>query len=498
MMLSLPFLMKVRKKDRDMKKNIVKTTLLALLLAAAPSVFAQNDPLAVKALSAELQTKAESVITLNGQDPEKANKEVIALVKKYKQEDLTALGRYFLEKDQPQIAVFLANQVYRMAPQYLPGLSLRGDVYAKMGAMDRAGQMYDAIVQQVPDETRTLQKIVTTYWDINPEVAKETLHKIKESDPKNAEADRQLAALYYKENDTQNSLKHSKAYLAAKPNGDEITVQNQAVLLFASEDIDGLIATVDEGLKQWPQNLPLNRMNFYGKMVKEDYEAAAVAAEAFFKLRHDTAYNHLDYNFLGQLRNEQDKEEESLVAFERAVKIKPDFVDGYSQLYRAYQRANRYDEAVAAYDKFYTLKGDKAGVRDLNSFAILYYNAATNTEDAAKKEGFLAKSAEKFQEVAKLNPTASTPIVFLARIESVRANNEVSDKAYAFYKQAADMLDKEEGQTANRVEAYNYISYYALQKNDLATARTYNAKALQADADSDLAKQIAGVLKKLK
>lgn len=481
-----------------MKKNLIKTTLLALFLAAAPTAFAQNDPLATKELTAELKTKAESVIALNNQDAEKANKEVIALVKKYKHEDLTALGRFFLEQDQPQMAVFIANQVYRMQPQYLPGLSLRGDVYAKMGAMDRAGQMYDAIVQQEPNETRTLQKIVTTYWNINPEVAKETLLKIKESDPKNAEADRQLAALFYKENDTENSLKHSKAYLAAKPNGDEMTVQNQAILLFASEDIDGLIATVSEGLKQWPQNLPLNRMNFYGKMVKEDYEAAGVAAEAFFKLRHDTAYNHLDYNFLGQLRNEQDKEEESLAAFERAVKIKPDFEDGYAQLYRAYQRAQRFDEAIAAYDKLYTLKGDKAGVRDLNSFAILYYNAASSTEDAAKKEGYLVHAVEKFKKVAELNPTASTPIVFLARIESLRANNEVSESAYTYYKQAADMLDKEEGQTANRVEAYNYISYYALNKNDMATARAYNAKALQADADNDLAKQIAAVLKKAK
>ncbi|MDO4715341.1 MAG: hypothetical protein Q4A44_03570 [Bacteroidales bacterium] len=481
-----------------MKKNLFKTTLLALLLAAAPSVFAQNDPLATKPLSAELQAKAERVISLNTQDPDKANKEVVALVKKYKQEDLAALGRFFMEQEQPQMAVFIANQVYRMAPTYLPGLSLRGDVYAKMGAMDRAGQMYDAIVQQMPDETRTLQKIVTTYWDINPEVAKETLLKIKESDPQNVEADRQLAALYFKENDSENSLKHGKVYLAAKPNGDETTVQNQAILLFATDKTDELLLLVAEGLKKWPQNLPLNRMNFYAKMVSGNYEEATVAAETFFKLRHDTAYNHLDYNFLGQLNDELGKEDESLAAYERAVKIKPDYEDGYAQLYRAYQRAKMYDKAIEAYGKLMALKGDKAGVRDLNSFAILYYNAAANSEDAATKETYLVHAVEKFKKVAELNPTASTPIVFLARIESLRANNEVSETAYTYYKQAADMLDKEEGQTYNRVEAYNYISYYALQKNDLATARAYNAKAIAVDAENELAQQIAGVLKKLK
>ena len=84
-----------------MKKNFFRVAALSALLALGVNgVQAQTRTYDCPPLNPEYQAMAEQIVSLNMEDPEKANKVYMNLSKKIKKnkEDLVAVGTYFLDR----------------------------------------------------------------------------------------------------------------------------------------------------------------------------------------------------------------------------------------------------------------------------------------------------------------------------------------------------------------------------------------------------------------
>ena len=478
------------------KKSLFKTALFALFLAGSQVAFAQAN-LDAEPISPELKTTADQIIGLMSSDPDKANKEVTSLTKKKKEVELTSVGRYFYDAKQLPLAKIVGEAAYDKKPTYLPALNLLGETYLKLGDLGRAGQKYDEILTIEPNEKSVMLKTADVYRKVNPEVAKEIMHKVKEVDPGYYQADRDLAALYYSTNDVSKAIEHYDLYFKAYPKGDAKSRQDLAVLLFLSGEFDRSLTTVNEALKENPNDVALTRMKFFDLYELGRYNEAKEAMDSHISKYNDTLYNYSDYLYMGKLHDNLGDAKSAITAYEKSVKLNPDNAEAYKSLSDAYKSADDYANAIVAYKTYMEKLGDKAVIRDNLVFGRLYYSAAQAEKDEAVKTQYIADGVKQFQEVETRVPDNYNGPFWLARINILSNPNEPQDIVKEYYEKTLKVLENSDNK-AVKVECYNYFTFYSIHHDDNASARQYNAKALEIEPDNALALQIYEALKSMK
>ena len=203
-----------------MKKNFFRVVALSALLALGVNgVQAQTRTYDCPPLNPEYQAMAEQIVSLNMEDPEKANKVYMNLSKKIKKnkEDLVAVGTYFLEHDNYPAASMCAKDVYALAPDYIAGLMFSGEVYMKAQRWGEAGGRFDEVLAIDPSNVAAMKRNAFVYKNVNPHAAIDYLNKIKEADPSYTEADKEKGDIYYKLDDYAKAIECYNSYYAATP-----------------------------------------------------------------------------------------------------------------------------------------------------------------------------------------------------------------------------------------------------------------------------------------
>ncbi len=482
-----------------MKKNrFMKVAFFALLFAAAQFSFGQSK-LDAEPITPELKVAADNVILLSTSDPDKANSELIKVIRKYKKEsELASLARYFYEQEQIPLARFTGQKAYEKGPEYLPALSVLGDTYVKTGELGKAGQMFDVILRIDPTEKSTMLKTVDVYRNVNPEVAKETLIKLKEMDPSYYQADRELAAIYYATNDIPQAIEAFARYFKAYPQGDDKSKQEYALALFVSGQYEKSLEVVEDAIKTAPKEVSLTRMRFFNLFETDRHNDAKKAMDEHFSLYHDTIYNFSDYLYKGKLLDALSDTEGAITAFEKSLSLNADNLDTYVALSNAYRDSGNMPKAIETYKSYLAKKGDKAELRDRMTFGRLYYTAAQKEKDAAIRTQYVKDGMAEFAYVAEKSPESGSAPFWIARINILADPEKPHDIVKEYYEKALALFAQDNSTKSSRMECYNYFTFYAFHKDDYAAAREYNKKALEIDPENEMARNIAEALKKLK
>jgi tetratricopeptide (TPR) repeat protein len=257
------------------------------------------------------------------------------------------------------------------------------------------------------------------------------------------------------------------------------------------------------GASKFPRHPALNRLVFFNSTNLKDYSKALEYADRLFTKSDSAKISASDYLYYGHAYNGSKNYDKAIEMFRKCIEVDPnakaDVADAMKNISNAYEEKGDYNNAIIEY-KNYLSELDKQSSTDLNGLASLYRNwgsTLTGAEQAAKFN--LAQQAyddmlAKFPGDADI---ASFVYFMKARLDG-QLDPETKDfRALNNYQKLAEIIEpmaEKDAAAKNRlIEAYRYLGYYNLVKNNKAQSDSYWKKILEIDPTNQAAKDALGM-----
>ncbi|MBR1889339.1 MAG: hypothetical protein IJ816_01775 [Alloprevotella sp.] len=481
-----------------MKSIFSKTLMLgALFFLSIGAANSQTDKgYTPFAMNADVKALADQIIDVQFSDPEKGNKLYQTLSRKIKKnnEQLIAVGDYFLDKKIISLANFCARQVYQNDATYIPGLFFGAEVAFARRDYGTAGQKYEEILNIQPENTLAMELNAFVYKNVNPHVSIEMYNKIKELNPSNYNVDKELADVYYNMNEFEDAAKFYEQYFNNVPKGkeNEGAAENFVSSLHMNHNIEALSANAKKFSALFPKSPVFKRMIFFADVENYDVEAAEQSAAYLNDASYvDTVFTYLDYEYAAQYASDM-KNDAALAAeyMEKAIKKDPAKIEGLSKLANYKRNNGQHDEAIATFKSYIEKKGKEAAMADTFKLALfnLYASQAAGVS-AEKKAEYVKEGDQLFQLVEAAQPDNYQPTYYRAVINTT---DDFSEEVRQLYENVLVKLgDDTENETVRlRADWYNvvyYINTGGENKAVLANARKYVNDMLSVDDENDSA-----------
>lgn len=438
---------------------------------------------------------------------------------------LVAVGYKFLENKLFGNAIGLAKKVYDMDAKYLPAIYLEGDAYFQMGnsnAYGLAAQKYEEAKSLDPNSLDPYLKLVGVYRYINPDYAIELMTEIKEKKADNPKINQVLGTLYYQLADTVNARNYYNKYFEKYPDGQgDVTVQREyVIILFMAKDYKGALDMSKKFQATNPKDPVLNRIVFLSNyelqnayetnvenQFKPDFEQqkatyAAATKEAYDKFYGqyaDSIYQELDYRYQAQYLSGLQDYQGAIKAYKNAERVAPEDAATQFNLSRTYEKVKEYDNAVAAYKKYMQLSKKEEDTNELFKLARVYYNAANATkEDSLLRVKYIKAGDSIYAKVDDVMVKEGEPsylaVFWRSRINQLYDRKHPNEIAAKYMKEAIKRLEDPkfagEDYNAHRAQAYSYIAWLAMEKDNNEEAKTNAQAALKYEEDNPLATNV--------
>lgn len=499
---------------------------------------------------AELEETVNGYIQKLLQDP--TDETVMKAIEKNKllkknKEALIAVGYKFLEYNFYGNAIGLAKKVYETDAKFLPAIYLEGDAYYKMAgakeesslimgskkkgeeeaqvntnALSMASTKYEEAKQADPNTLDPYLKLVGVYRYINPDYAIELMTEIKEKKADDPIINQVLGTLYYQLADTVNARTYYNKYFETYPDGQgNVTVQREyVIILFMAKDYKGALEMSKKFLASNAKDPVLNRIVFLSNMelqsayendvenqFKPDFEQnkeayAAKTKEAydnFYGQYADSVYQEIDYRYQAQYLSGLKDYKGAIAAYKKAAEVAPEDAATQFNLSKTYEKTKEYDEAVAAYRKYMELIGKKDDTNELFKLARVYYNAANATkEDSLLRVKYITDGDALYAKVDEMMLKDGEPsylaVFWRSRINQLYDRKHPNEIAAKYMKEAIERLKNEkfagEDYNPHRAQAYSYIAWLAMEKDNNEEAKLNAEEALKYEEDNPLASNV--------
>ncbi|MDO4929777.1 MAG: hypothetical protein Q4E59_01440 [Bacteroidales bacterium] len=485
-----------------MKNLIKKLAFSALLLVGVGNAQAQNG-YEVPTINPEYATMADEIIGMQLSDPDKANKQFTKLLRKIQKskEDLLSVGQYFLDKNIYPCANQCAKQLYTLDPTYIPGLMFNGEVCMLRKDYGAAGQKFDEVLTVDSTYVPALKRNAFVYKNINPHVAIEMLERIKNVEPSNVSADKELGDIYYNLDEFKSAVASYKSYFDAQTQNDSTDIraaENYLQSLYATQSFMDLAQLVTRFEKLDGKDMVFKRMKLFAAVENYELDLAEQAMGYISNKEYpDSFYLYLDYAYAANLLTELADIPGAIGYYELALKRDSTKVSGYKELANLYRRNRQISEGIETYKKYIHALGENVQLSDYFGLGQQYVAASQQAditpEEKAKyvQEGdsiFLAILAEK--------PDSYQAVLMRAAI-NITDGSVPEDNVKALYEEALTMMEGKENTEAGKLQALRYLAFYAVQKDQLEDARKYTDEILVIEPENAFAKQIDTYLKSL-
>lgn len=477
---------------------------------------------------AELQETVNGYVQTLLQDPtdETVMKSIDKnkLLKKNK-EALVAVGYKFLENRLFGNAIGLAKKVYDMDSKFLPAVYLEGDAYFDMrnnNAYGLAAQKYEEAKTLDPNSLDPYLKLVGVYRYINPDYAIELMTEIKEKKTDDPKINQVLGTLYYQLADTVNARNYYNKYFEKFPDGQgDITVQREyVIILFMAKDYKGAVEMAKKFQASNAKDPVLNRIEFLGNyelqnayendvenQFKPDFEqqkanyasVTKASYDKFYGQYSDSVYQELDYRYQAQYLSGLKDYKGAIAAYKNAEKKAPEDAATQFNLSRTYEKTKEYENAVAAYRKYMDLANKKDDTNELFKLARVYYNAANSTkEDSLLRVKYIQEGDSIYEQVDEVMLKEGEPsylaVFWRSRINQLYDRKHPNEIAAKYMKEAIERLKNPkfagEDYNPHRAQAYSYIAWLAMEKDDNEGAKANAVEALKYEDDNPLASNV--------
>lgn len=463
---------------------------------AASSLYAQSD---------DWKAGVEKVKDLIKTNPEMAEEQADDLLKgkNKKNVDLVlAIGRAYMEAGQLEQAEDYVK-IAKKADSKSAAVSIfEGDIAVARKDPGTASQRYEEAIYFDPNCKEAYLKYADIYKAANPGLATSKLEELRAIDPQAVEVDRKLAEIYYSANEFD---KAAEAY-SCFAEGDKATEKdlvNYSFALFLNHDFEKSLAVANLGLQKNPQHAVFNRLRMYNFIDLKRYDEAKQAADSFFAACKTEDLTYLDYLYHGTLLDALKDYNNAVISLEKAYEMNKDRTEVLRQISSSYEGAEKYEEAIDAFNKYVATLPEEQKTPDLTfELGRLYYAEGT-TADSVKytpemKKEALLQADSAFAKLAELVPDNYLGNFWRARTNSALDPETTEGLAKPYYEQVAAMLE-EKAKTEPRynrtiIECYRYLGYYYLVTEDYEKSKEYWNKILTIDPEDAIAtKALEGI-----
>jgi len=468
----------------------IKCLLIGVLATAmsTPSM-AQDNKTTIDAIS--------KVIKAN---PEAAKDQVKDVYKKNKKnaEVLVGIGRAYFEAKDTANAKTYANYAIKANKNYGAGYILLGDIEVVKDDGGAAAGWYQQAIYFDPKNPDGYFKYANIYRGRSPEEAVSKLNELRAQRPDIA-VDALAARILYSSNRLEQSLDYYDK-VTDKSKLEDLDITNYATEAWMLQKREKSLEMARYGLSKNARKAVWNRLVFYNLTDMGQTEEALKYADALFNASDSAKISGFDYTYYGTALKNAKQYDKAIEMLKKALAENKDNADllnsNKKSLSDAYLAMEDFDNATLYYEE-YLKNVQKTTASDMAGLATIYTNMAAKLTgdqkiDALKKaDAVYAQLGEKFPE------NIDFANFMRARVNSNLDPETKEGLAKPFYEaivhSLADKSDRDRADNARLSEAYRYLGYYYLLKDDKATADGYWNKVLEIDPNNATAKQALGI-----
>jgi len=351
-----------------------------------------------------------------------------------------------------------------------------GDVYAQKNDMGNALASFNKALYLDPTSPLAKIKIGSIYLRAaNLNAARPYLDEAQKIDSTFAPVYRELGELYTMAGQFPLAKANFKKFLNFSDNNIPAKIQ-YAKALFRTKDFANALTTLEEVLKVDKSRNYLNRLAAYCCYDKKppELEKGLAFMDAFFKNTSPEAIIPRDYLYYGRLQYKVAKNDslaliKSFDSLTKAYAMDTNNVTLASEIASAYYYSRSYKNAIT-WLNIKDKKG-KAGKDDLMLIGKAYYQL-----------GEFQKADSVFTKVIAAQPDNMQAYLYLARTASSLDPTSELGLAQPKFESLIQKVGTESTKYAKELqEAYTYLGYYNLQKNDYTTAKSWYTKLFELD-----------------
>lgn len=466
-----------------------------LCLVCSGIIYSASYSYAQKNLSDEVTRQITQIAASINDTPETAAKEFNELLKGKNKKNvplLVAIGNAYLNHKCPDEAQVYADRAMKIDSKSAPVYVLAGDIALTQKNVGMACGYYEQAILFDANCYDAYYKYAHAYIGVSPQLSIDMLTKLKASHPELPEVNRELGNAYYQ---SGNYGKAKSAYDEFMQQGtpDTQDYEHYAMLLYLNKDYAQSLNAVEKGLDADKDNHLLKRLRMYDLYEMKAYKEGLEAADAFFNRPEESNYVYLDFLYRGRLSLADQRNEEALQWFEKALKADtgnthPEIAKEVSA---AHEKLQNYPEAIRLYQLYLDGLKEKAEISDTFLLGRLYYMAAgSSTVSEPEKEPYLKKADEIFAEVAQRVPDNYLGYFWRARTNAMADPESTEGLAKPYYEAALNLLEKKaDASKALIIECESYLGYYHFLQKDYEQSKVYWNKILTLDPENETAKQ---------
>lgn len=470
-------------------KTVKYLLLGALVVGISAPLMAQDNKSTIDAIS--------KVIKAN---PAGAKDQVKEVFKKNKKnaEVLAGIGRAYFEAKDTANAKHYANLAIKADKNYGQGYILLGDIEVLNDDGGAAAGWYQQAIYFDPKNPEGYFKYANIYRGRSPEEAVAKLNDLRAQRPDVA-VDALAGRILYASNRMEQSLQYYDK-VTDKSKLEDVDITNYATEAWMLQKRDKSLEMALYGLSRNPRKAAWNRLAFYNLTDMERTAEALKYADALFNASDSSKLTGFDYTYYGTALKNDKQYEKAIEMFNKAMeenKGNDELVNSNRKaLSDLYLAKEDFDKATAYYEE-YLNHAPKTTASDMAGLATIYMNLAAKQTGEQQKASF-KKADDVYARLGEKFPANLDFANFMrARINSNLDPETKEGLAKPFYEAIVNSLanktDRDKADNARLTEAYRYLGYYYLVKNDKAMADGYWKKVLEIDPENETAKQALGI-----
>ena len=378
-----------------------------------------------------------------------------------------------------------------------------GDAYCILGDLEavasndggNAAMWYQNAKTMDPTNPKGYIKYAGIYRMRSPQEAVNSLEELRKVAP-NYPVDAEAGNIYYLSGKPKEALEYFNK-VSDPSTLDKNYLSEYAAAAHLAGDYAKSLEICKIGLNKFAGEANFNRLAMYNEVVNKNYDSAISYGQDLLKNGPDSIISGQDYANLGHAYNGKKDYQNAIIYFTKSIEKDASNNDMRKYLYTAYSETGDIDNAVKYYKEWLD-KNEAKSNNDLSELANIYMTAANNCADAAKKEEYILKADEVWQQYIKEYPQVAEYGMYMrAKINQNRDADFTKGTAKAMWQ---ELIEKIQGHTeegandkAYLSQCYYYMGAYCYTENKVEEGKKYMQKLLEIDPNNATAKQLLGI-----
>jgi tetratricopeptide (TPR) repeat protein len=431
---------------------------------------------------------------------------------KKNQDDIIAAANAYLVNGQIDQAVIYQDKAKEIKSKYAPLAVLEGDIELAKKNVGNACSNYELAILYDPNCKEAYVKYARAYKNVNTTLAIEKLNQLKLKEPTFLLVDKELADIYYSNNEFDKAAQYYESYLKSG-NSNAQDLVKYAMTLFLNHDFTNSLKIANDGLQKEPRNPAFNRLAMYNNTDLKQYDEAIKSADSFFNKSDKPDFTYLDYRYYGMSLRQTKQIPLAIEQYKKAIEADSSHVELWKDISDMYMEINDFDNAIASYNKYVGATPEDKKTSDMYyDLGKMYYSVGSSTAKDTLSKGksdnialvqknALLKADSIFAKVTTMEPTNYRGYRMRGLTNFALDPESAKGLAKPYYEQTLKIVEAKNDARYNPIiiESERYLGYYYYLKKDYTESKVYFNKILAIEPSNEFAlKAIAGIDKLLK